>query len=283
LEYEIGGKTFDDRINITVVKVDLDVSKATLTLNPLNQQDYETKLEVKVQPSTVSVQEYEIGIRRVTESLWYTIANVKIVDPWQAKIAGRFKLRGRAKIYGSWFCTPKNREKDLTVQFPTYSQVVGSQGVQGATDAEWTNTLNDCTQNPNQRRERGFWIRLNTTNMAYEFTGAVTGPWVGPTQGAYISLGSRPADNPTNPTPVDSGATYSVASFHTHTPTTYRSVGRPVGPSSADINQDYADDVAGVVYDYIDSPPGSGGIPAGHPENGSAQRYHSGPNRRSTP
>jgi len=37
------------------------------------------------------------------------------------------------------------------------------------------------------------------------------------------------------------------------------------------------------VYDYIENPAGSGAIPAGYPLNSPAQRYESGPTKRSTP
>jgi hypothetical protein len=36
----------------------------------------------------------------------------------------------------------------------------------------------------------------------------------------------------------------------------------------------------GVVYDYTESPAGSGTIPAAHPIGSAAERYPSGPNRR---
>lgn len=96
---------------------------------------------------------------------------------------------------------------------------------------------------------------------------------------------ARPADTPATPAPNVAGATYSVASFHTHTPTTYRTgLPRGVGPSGADNSADTADQVPGVVYDYTESPAGSGTIPMGHPEGAAAQRYHSmGLDRRPTP
>lgn len=158
--------------------------------------------------------------------------------------------------------------------FPSYSQIVADSDVQAATDAAWANT--EAAATAAARREEGFWIRLNTGTGDYEFTPTVTGDPVGPAVGATIeSLGSRPADTP-NP----AGTIYTVASFHTHTPTAFRTVARAVGPSAADGAADRADDVTGVVYDYVESPAGSGNIPAGHPIGSAAQRYRSGPNRR---
>ncbi|MBL8166105.1 MAG: hypothetical protein JNJ61_29250, partial [Anaerolineae bacterium] len=88
-----------------------------------------------------------------------------------------------------------------------------------------------------------------------------------------VEIGSRPADS----SPGTETAVYTVASFHTHTPTTYRTVGRAIGPSEADHRVDTSDDVTGVVYDYEASPAGSGSIPAAHPIDSAAKVYQSGP------
>ncbi len=158
-------------------------------------------------------------------------------------------------------------------KFPSYSQIVGDSDVQTATDAAWAST--EAAATAAGRREEGFWIRLNTATTKYEFTQHFTGPVVGPAVGASATPGAKPADTP-NP----SGATYTVGLFHTHTPTAHRPVGRGVGPSGADDSFHNSNDVVGVVYDYVESPAGSGNIPAGHPIGSAAQRYHSGPNRR---
>ena len=282
LEFTIGDKTFDDKIKMTVFKIDIDTSKNTLRL----KHDREAKLEVKVYPSDISASEYKIDTRRAAETTWYVLATPAngVVDPWQAKIAGNFKLRGNAKIKNIWYSTSKVRLKDIEVRFPTFSDIIGDATVQGAISTEWASTLADCTDTPtNQRRERGFWIQLNTQTNNYNTTGATTGPWVGPGTTASISLGTKPSDNPATPAPNAAGATYTIASFHTHTPTTYRAVGRGIGPSGGDIASDNGDNVAGIVHDYVESPAGSGNIPAGHSEGASAQNYSSGPDRRSTP
>jgi Domain of unknown function (DUF4157) len=158
--------------------------------------------------------------------------------------------------------------------FPTYSEIVADADVQTKVNAAWASTLAATTAA--SRREEGFWIRLNKGTGKYEFTATQLGPVIGPTVTGSVQLGARPAD--TNP--GTSTAIYSVGSFHTHTPTTYRAVGRPVGPSGADNTADTHDDVVGVVYDYVESPTGSGAIPAGHPLASSAQLWHSGPDRR---
>ena len=281
LEYSIEGKTFDDRIKVTVFRVDIETSKNQLTL----KHDREAKLEVKVIPSAISASEYKIDTRRALETTWYDLASppTGVLDPWYAKIAGNFKLRGHAKINGSWFFTSKVRLKDIEVRFPAYSDIIGDATVAAAISGEWASTLTDCTDNPNQRRERGFWIQLNTQTNNYNTTGATVGPWVGPAQTASLNPGAKPADNPATPLPNAAGTIYTVAHFHTHTPTTYRTVGRPIGPTGADNNYYNSQNVTGIVYDYIESPAGSGNIPAGHPEGAAAQHYSSGPDRRSTP
>jgi len=264
--------------------VDLTVEKNLLTLKHNNQ----CKLEVKVSPSGTAVSKYRIEIKRASGGAWCALASDKSLTPWRASISGKFKLRGVAEINGKEHISA---EKDVEVQYPNYGEIVEDATVQTATGNAWTSTLSDCTEAPtNQRRELGFWIKLNTKTDVYEFTTTINGSWVGPADGASVNVPSRPADDPATPSPCDAGATYNVASFHTHTPTTFRAAACPagsnrgVGPSGADNTIDNNDDVPGVVYDYVASPAGSGNIPMGHPKNSGAQLYHSrGKERRTTP
>jgi hypothetical protein len=168
----------------------------------------------------------------------------------------------------------RSSQSTRTSLFPSYSEIVADNDVQNKTNIAWRNTLNATT--PNGRREEGFWIRLNMSSRRYEFTATVLGPVVGPGQGASLNPGSKPSDT----SPGTPNAIYTISLFHTHTPTTHRPVGRGIGPSAADRNFHNANDVVGVVYDYVESPRGSGNIPAGHPLNSAAQTYHVGPNRR---
>jgi hypothetical protein len=158
-------------------------------------------------------------------------------------------------------------------KFPSYSEIVADTDVQTKVNAAWAST--EAAATAVGRREEGFWIRLNTGTKKFEFTSTTLGPTVGPAATGSVILGARPADTP-NP----SGTIYTVASFHTHTPTAFRPVGRAVGPSAADHSADTSDDVTGVVYDYVESSSGSGAIPAGHPIGSAAQTYQSGPNSR---
>lgn len=271
-----------DNILITVLKVGIDVQKILLTL----KHDRECNLEVKAIPIDIPLGTYRIDIKRTNSATWYVLSANKYMSPWYANIAGGFHLRGMAIINGTE-CYSTNVV--VINQFPEYAQIQSDSTVQSSTDTEWANTLIDCTDSPNQRRERGFWVVLNTTSDHYGTGAIVTGAWAGPTNDVSIILPSRPSDIPSSPLPNSVGAIYSVASFHTHTPTTYRTnyppgTTRDVGPSPGDNAADTADDVPGIVYDYIASPSGTGSIPTGHPENSSAQRYLSlGNNRRTTP
>jgi hypothetical protein len=161
------------------------------------------------------------------------------------------------------------RHARFHMQFPAYSDVVGNADVQAATDASWASTKAATT--PTARREEGFWIQIDTTAVTRYHTATVLGPVVDPTHTGSVHFGARPADNPATPD-LRTGGVFAVASFHTHTPTTFRAVGRPVGPSAADNATDLHDDVTGVVYDYLESPAGSGSIPAGYRLNSPAQR-----------
>ncbi len=158
--------------------------------------------------------------------------------------------------------------------FPSYREIVSDPVVQSETDAAWARTESATTET--FRREEGFWIQLDTATGRYSTEGHVVDhEGVPPDRGASLTPGPKPAD-----VPGEEGGTYTVAFFHTHTPTVHRAVGRGVGPSDADERFHTSQNVVGVVYDYVASPPGSGSIPAGHPLGSRARRYHSGPNRR---
>ena len=136
-------------------------------------------------------------------------------------------------------------------------------------------------------REKGWWIRLNTTDERYEFTSTVRADWTtDPSQYHAINLGDRPDDSPTNPTPVGT-ATYTVASFHTHIPFIWDEGFRRVGPSPEDEDADEYQDVPGLVYDYVGgsefSDLGGEFLYPGHDLSAAARLYRSGPERRSTP
>lgn len=155
-----------------------------------------------------------------------------------------------------------------TPAFPTADRMRRLSTVLGFCIAEWTQTKADATAT--QRRERGFWIQWNRRTDTFTKTASIAGNWRANNEGASVDIGTRPADN---------GDVFTVASFHTHTPTFYRSQtdvgrGRPTGPSQSDFDCDRSDDVAGLVFDYSISV-----APAGHPLDSAAVVYTAGTQR----
>jgi hypothetical protein len=214
---------------------------------------------------------------------------------WLTRIAGKFKLRGVAKIEGSEVMSD---ETDVEVKFPTFAQITGDPKASGLMRREWAKTLKDCKDKPgkdylgfeqtNLRRERGFFIQLDTRANKYLATNRALGGWVGPWDGGIVGLGKRPPDEPETPEANAEGAKYVVASFHTHTPTTFLPYGgkREVGPSPTDDQNNTDRECPGVVYDFEGSPLGSNKIPTGHPKESAAKCYPSpskGLDRRPTP
>lgn len=147
--------------------------------------------------------------------------------------------------------------------FPQYSEIVKDAGIKSACDAAWAETKS--TTIDGSRREQGFWVRWNSETNAFSVTGHGAGAAVTNDKGASVNLPPKPAD--TEPE-------FTVASFHTHTPTFFRDVGRPTGPSGADLKADKADNVAGLVYDYSIA-----NAPAHHPMDSAAKLYSTGQKR----
>ena len=258
-------------IKVISYELGLVLSKADLTL----KHDCDTKFTVVANPfsaiptPTIQVKRNDIG--EATWPDWMDLLNGSGTINWKARVAGIFKLRVKARIAGEECLSD---EEDMSVQFPTFDQITPDSTVQAGMASEWQATLNDCTEVPNQRRERGFWISLETSgNGAYSCGASIQGDWVGPDDGAYISgsaWGARPDSHLVAVAPNAQSATYAVASFHTHTPTTYRANGRSSGPSDSDYFHSSFHNVAGIVYDYTISY-----IPAGYQKNSSADIYES--------
>lgn len=242
-------------------------------------------IEIGILPENANPSSWKVEIRRESETTWYTLPDVpdapgdskgkQVKKNWEAKIASKFKLRAVVNAQGT---DHYSNEKDLEVQFPSYSDISSDSTVTAAANAAWAATLADTT--PTQRRELAFWIQINTRTDVYVCLPTINGPFVTNSQGAYATPGGPPADIPITPDPNADGAEYTVALFHTHTPTTHRRFGRAIGPSGQDGRFHTHHDRVGLVYDYVGV---SGNSPAGHPLLSPAQLYHSGPNRRSTP
>jgi hypothetical protein len=200
------------------------------------------------------------------------------------RLAGNFKVRVIARVARPPFRLVSGA-KPLEVRFPTRDQISNNPTVQSIAQDAWALTLTYA--NPLSRREVGFWISLNTCSGMYgHTTPPILGREVGPRDNASVNLGSPPADNPKNPRLVDLCSTYIVASFHTHTPTTYREpIGgsRLVGPSRKDKTNANNRRMPGFVFDYAANPPGQKRIPFGYRKDEAAFLYRYGPVRRPTP
>ena len=235
-----------------------------------------------------------VEIRRQGEGHpWLELGSGNALRPWTAKAAGHFLLRGVATCHGSDY---SSSEIELEVQFPSIGQIMSDPAVIVRATNEWALTLADCTQTPNLRRERGFWISLDTGTDAYVCGPSILGPLIGPTDDGHVPLGAVPADNPRQPSPTTDGAVYPVAAFHTHTPTTYlvsddplHPQVKPVGPSGDDFTNAVLRAIPGIAFDFDPKPgcfstEGDPSIPMGWPKESPASMYEiSPPERRPTP
>lgn len=262
-------------IKVVAYELGLSLSKSNLTL----KHDCDTEFTVVANPSSelstpmIQVRRNDIGASNWPN--WMDLVSGSGSIDWKARVAGIFKLRIKALVAGTEYFSNEN---DLTVEFPTYDQITADATVRTAMNNEWQATLDDCTQNPNQRRERGFWVLLDTSGEGTYSRGSVCfGQFSGPLDGASVDLDVRPLSKLSDIAPNAQIARYAVSSFHTHTPTTYRQFGRNSGPSSPDFCADASDNVAGIVYDYTIN-----FIPAGHPKEAQAGIYKSRDRRNIT-
>jgi hypothetical protein len=227
---------------------------------------------------------YTWQMKRSRESQWTDLGTTTLpVFFYTFRLAGNFKVRVIARVPRPPFRLV-SRANPLEVRFPTRDQISNDRAVQSIALDAWSLTLSYA--NPQLRREVGFWISLDTCSARYDHTRPILGPEVGPRDDASVNLGLRPADNPKNPRLADHCATYMVASFHTHTPTTYREpIGesRLVGPSRQDKANANNRKLPGFVFDYAANPPGSMRIPFGYRKDEAAFLYRYGPLRRPTP
>jgi hypothetical protein len=268
-------ETFDE----TMFDIALVVSKSLLTLKHDNQATISIS---RSGPWGDSPPEGTVEIRRSgATNEWMTLGVESDLDPWTARIAGHFDLRGIVSCGGFALTTAVQQ---VEVQFPCYDEITNDIGVVSMTTNAWASTIADCS--PSNRRERGFWVFLNTQSNSYEAGQTCYGDWVGIDDGAYIrDFPNRPSDMPIVPNATDSGARYPVASFHCHTSPRYWTWGsRDVGPSSSDDGFNTNNQVPGLVFDYVEDAPGSGEVGAGHPLDAAATLYKSlGVERRPTP
>jgi hypothetical protein len=266
-----------DEVKVTVIEVKLEFAKAVVKLCD------EVTFTAKITPGDIKPDKFLFEIKSTKDNRWYKMAEGPSPTHTRAlKVAGYFKVRVTMKA-GDRECT--SEEKDIEVQFPSFSDIVADATVKTAIETAWSDTKAAATRTG--RREYGFWIFYNTHTCKFVVGRIVPGPIVPHGSAAEIILGAKPGDETANPGPLES-LRYTVSSFHTHSPTTYRTglpagSARKVGPSPEDITADSNAKVVGVVYDYIGAPGLNGFIPMGHPLNSPAKLYSTGLVRRPTP
>jgi hypothetical protein len=274
-----GNTSHGETVNMSVNPVELILDKNKLDL--LDAQKWEVKISGSLPTGTVT--NYKFEMRRATESTRYEMQNgASAVYNEKPRVAGKFKVSAVLTVNGQNVTTD---EKDLEVQFPDASKILSGTGVQARMNQAWQATLAATT--PTSRREEGYYITLDTNAETYGITAHTIATPVGNTTtgGWDTATSPRPADVPASPVPTDKPV-YTVAWYHTHTPTLYRSGGRGVGPSSPDFGWSASSSInsPGYAHDYVESPAGSGVIPAGHPLNSAFKVYNiTPPDRRPTP
>ena len=251
----------------------LSVSKEVLTLKHDNQA---TISIVHPNSGGESFSEGTVLIRRVGETDWQTLGTESDLDPWTARIAGRFELRGVASVGGVPVTTASTV---VEVRFPSVEQIAADSIVVCAAGEAWTSNMTACTKIPNRRQEFGFAIRLNTTNDTYVCDEIWPGPPVPPWENGEVSIPVDPYNDPEDPRPTDPGAVYLVATLHTHTSPVYFPEyfdDKPVGPSGVDLDVASRQGIPGIVLDYV-STNEEGTICPGHPLEAATQFYFSKP------
>lgn len=269
--------TYSGSLTVKIVSTEKACSAcASLTLttaatDTLLQPD---ELTAELGSTTTNGSGFEFEIRRAGGGAWKLLHRGSSSFRFVPRLAGHFQLRVTASSSGRRIASAP---RALEVQFPVEASIAADANVARVTRAAFVDVL--AHTNRTWRHEEGYWIRLNTCLGRYQHTRTVIGRNVGVTETGSVDIPPRPADTTVRPG-VTGCASYSVASFHSHTPTTYRTGGRGVGPSDADQRADRQDGAPGLVYDYVGV---NGNIPAHWPLRSPAKLYFSGPQRRSTP
>ncbi len=230
------------------------------------------------------VTNYQFEMRRESGTAW-TVMQTGSANTYteKARVAGKFEVKAYVAVLGELFVT---HAIQIECRFPSGEEILGKDGVRARMDQAWQETLDATT--PTSRREQGYYITVDTATGTYGTTAESIGTPVPNGDGANWDTAAqdRPPDSIPNPTPTDRPV-YTVAWYHTHTPTLYGVPGtvRRVGPSQSDFNwsADERRNIPGYAQDYTATLAG-GQIPAGHPLESPNQVYHiSPPERRPTP
>ena len=229
----------------------------------------------------LTVSDYEIEIKRVGDNeawyKWYEGTNKSFTPT--ARAAGFYEVRASALVNGTRVYSKK---KDFDVYFPDVDDFMYEADLQTTFNAMWATTKAETT--PTQRREHGCYVTLNSANGQYGTIAHTIGLWTPNHEMASMILPAQNLNIPATPTPIGS-ATYVVAWFHTHTPTTYVTfANRSVGPSNQDLEHASDNFLPGIVYDYLEDPSTPGKISAGHPLDMGNKLYKiTPPERRQKP
>ncbi len=260
----------------------LAVSNTVLTL----KHDNQTRIEIAHPYSWgESFEEGTVEIRRAGgNNEWMTLGTESELNPWTARIAGHFELRGISSVDGTVFTTDVVQ---VEVRFPTVQQIAADQNVIDMAETVWFFTLAASEPVPHNLQEYSFAIRLNTTNDTYVCDFPEEGPTLRPGETAWTIVDIDPYNSPESPAATDPGAVYLVAGFHTHPPVFYLPSyfdDAKVGPSDRDFKTALNQQIPGIVLDYIPTNSEKGTVPVGHPIDAETEfKFSIPPNRRPTP
>lgn len=158
-------------------------------------------------------------------------------------------------------------------EYPGYDNIAYS-SVRAQMWEAWKETVNATT--PTSRREQGFWVQWHIMSLAnangnYRIRGEKLGPTLSNDKDGSVLLDAC----------KDDGDWHTVAAFHTHTPTKYRTeesfTARPAGPTDTDNAAHNKANVVGIVRDYVGK---NGEVPPGHPLWAESEYFHTGRDRR---
>jgi hypothetical protein len=245
---------------ITVVKIDLAVA------NDIRELMQTNTFEVMIDPNFLTASAYQMEIRRAADAVWHQLGTHKRLENFVQRVAGTFRLRGKATVLGKEFVSD---EKDMEVQFPDAATIAADATVDAARAADWT----AASGAGGDHNERGGYIYLNTTGAG---TYRVD-PWPIGTFFGVAPAGAPDADG-ISANLVDAVNSYYVGEYHLHA--TLRNAADvanaanfPTGPSPGDIDAANAAGAPGLLRDrHTDEI-----VETGHID------FTYGPDRRATP
>jgi hypothetical protein len=270
-------ETFDE----TMFDIALVVSKSLLTLKHDNQATISIS---RSGPWGDSPPEGTVEIRRSgAANEWLTLGVESDLDPWTARIAGHFDLRGIVSC-GAFALTTAVQQ--VEVQFPSGIQIANDDDFVSSAEWAWDLMVSEAAEPPHFQREYGFCVFLVTSNSVYDCSDIQQGLLIPPWGDGEIAIDCDPATEPENPSPTAAGARYAVATFHTHPTAAYAFEGwsRPAGPSNDDVTNAVTRGMPSIVADYVPLEGNNGTILGGHALDAEHQRtLISEPTRRNTP